>query len=98
MAPSTLGPNGLLKSIATLNVASLFSGKRPNSLPRTVFVNHPKLPPEHLDSRGQPAHVYTPNQMITSKYNFITFIPRNLLEQFRRVANLYVKWANGRAQ
>jgi hypothetical protein len=34
-------------------------------------------------------------QVITSKYNLITFLPRNLLEQFRRVANVFFlsKWA-----
>lgn len=28
-------------------------------------------------------------QVLTSKYNIITFIPKNLLEQFRRVANIF---------
>lgn len=81
----------LLKALATFNVASLFSGKRPLSLPRTLFVNRPKLPLEYLDRKGRPKanYVYTSNQVVTSKYNFITFIPRNLLEQFRRVANLF---------
>ncbi|GAA5950524.1 hypothetical protein JCM21900_001216 [Sporobolomyces salmonicolor] len=32
---------------------------------------------------------YQSNQVLTSKYNLITFIPRNLLEQFRRVANIF---------
>jgi phospholipid-translocating ATPase len=35
-------------------------------------------------------HVYTTNQVVTSKYTIITFLPRNLLEQFRRIANVYV--------
>ncbi|KAM0756281.1 phospholipid-translocating P-type ATPase [Meredithblackwellia eburnea MCA 4105] len=29
------------------------------------------------------------NQVLTSKYNIFTFIPRNLIEQFRRVANIF---------
>ena len=29
------------------------------------------------------------NRVITSKYNIITFLPRNLFEQFLRVANIY---------
>jgi phospholipid-translocating ATPase len=33
--------------------------------------------------------VYPTNQVITSKYTIITFLPRNLLEQFRRVANIF---------
>ncbi|KAK2466656.1 hypothetical protein APHAL10511_000914 [Amanita phalloides] len=92
MVLSKSGLNGrLLKSFAAFNVASLFSRKRPAGRPRTVFVNRPTLPPEYLDKKGRPIpeYVYTPNQVITSKYNLITFIPRNLLEQFRRVANLF---------
>lgn len=29
------------------------------------------------------------NSVVTSKYNLITFVPRSLFEQFRRVANIY---------
>ncbi|XP_061365222.1 phospholipid-transporting ATPase 3-like [Gastrolobium bilobum] len=29
------------------------------------------------------------NSISTTKYNFFTFIPKGLFEQFRRVANLY---------
>lgn len=32
---------------------------------------------------------YAKNAVYTTKYNFITFIPKNLFEQFLRVANLY---------
>lgn len=28
-------------------------------------------------------------QVKTSKYTLVTFVPRNLLEQFRRVANVF---------
>ncbi|KAE9411132.1 phospholipid-translocating P-type ATPase [Gymnopus androsaceus JB14] len=58
---------------------------------RTVFVNE-DLPQEYWDVKGKnikPEHVYTTNQVITSKYTIITFLPRNLLEQFRRVANVF---------
>ena len=29
------------------------------------------------------------NSVVTSKYNVVTFIPRSLFEQFRRIANVY---------
>lgn len=36
-----------------------------------------------------PGWTFDSNQVLTSKYNVFTFIPRNLLEQFRRVANIF---------
>lgn len=33
--------------------------------------------------------IFETNQVLTSKYNIVTFLPRNLLEQFRRVANVF---------
>ncbi|KAJ3502675.1 hypothetical protein NLJ89_g8782 [Agrocybe chaxingu] len=76
--------------LADFNVETLFSRKRPPGPPRTVFVNEP-LPEDYLDSRGRvrPDRRYTTNQVITSKYTLITFLPRNLLEQFRRIANMF---------
>lgn len=38
--------------------------------------------------------LFDSNQVITSKYNLFTFLPRNLLEQFRRVANIFCKSSN----
>lgn len=32
---------------------------------------------------------YADNYIITSKYNLLTFIPKNLFEQFQRLANFY---------
>ncbi|KAG8794676.1 hypothetical protein FRC12_022571 [Ceratobasidium sp. 428] len=40
-------------------------------------------------SDGNPAVRYERNKTPTSKYPIITFVPKNLYEQFRRVANLY---------
>ncbi|KAJ7137876.1 phospholipid-translocating ATPase [Mycena epipterygia] len=75
---------------AAFNVESLFSRKRQPGPKRTVFVNQP-LPSDYFDPKGKikPDHVYISNQVITSKYTLITFLPRNLLEQFRRVANVF---------
>ena len=74
--------------VADFNVESLFSRKRPVGPPRSVFV-HDELPQEYYDKkhRVKKEHVFVTNQVITSKYTVITFLPRNLLEQFRRVAN-----------
>ncbi|KAF8447755.1 hypothetical protein L210DRAFT_940528 [Boletus edulis BED1] len=90
MAPS----NSLLartrEAVAAFNVESLFSRKRSSAAPRTVYVNQP-LPDHFFDHKRRPvkAHVPPTNQVISSKYTIITFLPRNLLEQFRRIANLF---------
>lgn len=55
---------------------------------RRVFVNLP-LPSYCLTSKGTAAYTYVTNKIRTSKYTIISFIPKNLFEQFRRPANLY---------
>ncbi|KAJ1870683.1 phospholipid transporting ATPase [Coemansia sp. RSA 990] len=54
---------------------------------RSVYVNTP-LPASAFDSRGRPPQ-YAPNQIRTAKYTVLSFVPKNLLEQFRRAANIY---------
>ncbi|KAG1384199.1 hypothetical protein G6F61_000673 [Rhizopus arrhizus] len=49
---------------------------------RRVFINLP-LP------QYTPPFRYASNKIKTSKYTLITFVPKNLFEQFRRPANLY---------
>ncbi|SCZ97715.1 BZ3500_MvSof-1268-A1-R1_Chr4-3g07400 [Microbotryum saponariae] len=39
--------------------------------------------------RPAPGWIFESNQVLTSKYNVITFLPRNLVEQFRRIANIF---------
>ncbi|KAI9069193.1 phospholipid-translocating P-type ATPase [Trametes sanguinea] len=75
---------------ADWNVESLFAKRREPGPPRTVFVNEP-LPEDYYDHkhRVKKEHVYSSNQVITSKYTVLTFVPRNLLEQFRRIANCF---------
>lgn len=63
--------------------------KKKQPLPRrTIYVNMP-LPSDMIDQNGQPVVRYVRNKVRTSKYTLITFIPRNLFEQFHRVANVY---------
>jgi phospholipid-translocating ATPase len=63
--------------------------KRP-AVPRSIYFNEP-IPEDHFDAKHRPLKVKTfaSNQNITSKYTIVTFLPRNLLEQFRRVANIF---------
>jgi phospholipid-translocating ATPase len=79
------------QKVAAFNVESLFSRKRPPGPPRSVFINE-NLPEAYFDQKHRPKkeHIYVSNQVITSKYTIITFLPRNLLEQFRRIANVCV--------
>jgi phospholipid-translocating ATPase len=81
--------SGWYSRLAAFNVEDLFNSKREPGPPRTVFVNQ-DLPQDYYDhrSRVKKEAVYTSNQVITSKYTIITFVPRNLLEQFRRIANM----------
>ncbi|OVA04457.1 Cation-transporting P-type ATPase [Macleaya cordata] len=49
---------------------------------RVVYCNQPRL------HRKKPVK-YPSNYISTTKYNIITFLPKAIFEQFRRVANLY---------
>ncbi|KAL0581270.1 phospholipid transporting ATPase [Marasmius crinis-equi] len=55
---------------------------------RNVYVNHP-LAHLEVDNNGEPVARYKRNKVRTTKYTILTFIPKNLYEQFRRVANLF---------
>ncbi|XP_076839465.1 phospholipid-transporting ATPase IH isoform X2 [Brachyhypopomus gauderio] len=53
---------------------------------RTVYIGH-KVPPP-----GTEAYIpqrYPDNRIVSSKYTFWNFVPKNLFEQFRRIANFY---------
>jgi len=77
------------EKVAAFKLEDLFSKKKEPGPRRTLFVNQ-NLPDDYYDPRGRvkPEHIYSTNQVITSKYTVVTFLPRNLLEQFRRVANV----------
>ncbi|KAK9717044.1 hypothetical protein K7432_006454 [Basidiobolus ranarum] len=55
---------------------------------RRVFVNV-DLPPSALNRHGLPKAQFPSNRIRTSKYTVFSFLPKNLFEQFRRVANVY---------
>ncbi|PPQ72110.1 hypothetical protein CVT24_002421 [Panaeolus cyanescens] len=78
------------EKVAAFKVEDLFSRKKEPGPRRIVFVNE-NLPDDYRDARGRvkPENIYATNQVITSKYTLITFVPRNLLEQFRRIANIF---------
>jgi len=84
----------LLQRFRDFDVAKAFTPPPPPLRPRNVYVNT-EVPEEHFTTRrGKRKYVrehrYATNQVVTSKYTILTFLPRNLLEQFRRIANMSV--------
>lgn len=75
--------------ISSFSIEDLFVRKRPPGPSRTIYINEP-LPDSYYNKKHKvlKEHQYNPNQVITSKYTLVTFLPRNLLEQYRRVANV----------
>ncbi|KAI9318829.1 hypothetical protein BX666DRAFT_2026132 [Dichotomocladium elegans] len=55
---------------------------------RTIYVNT-EIPADQVDDYNQPIHSYCSNKIRTAKYTWYTFLPKNLFEQFRGIANLY---------
>lgn len=54
---------------------------------RTIVPNH--VVPPGISKKDHPSRKYADNAIRTSKYTWLSFIPKNLLEQFHRFANLY---------
>ena len=50
-----------------------------NYAPRRIRVNTP----------ADKHHSYVSNEVRTSKYSFLTFLPKNIFEQFHGLANFY---------
>ena len=74
-----------------LNPDTAFKKKRPPPCARSVYFNEP-LPLEAFHekkARGKAEWTFATNQVLTAKYTVFNFIFKNLLEQFRRVANIF---------
>ena len=73
-----------------VNPETAFKRKRPPPAARTVVVNQ-ELPADAFDKRGKvkKSHVFVTNQIVSAKYTLYNFPFKNLLEQFRRVANIF---------
>lgn len=54
---------------------------------RTVYVGNKQLPGENVEIIVP--HTYPDNRVVSSKYTGWNFLPKNLFEQFRRLANFY---------
>ncbi|TIC68580.1 phospholipid-translocating P-type ATPase [Wallemia mellicola] len=100
---STPTKPGILQRWDNFSIEKLFARKKRTPTPRSVYLNSPlpyestlgkkpwyekMLQPKSMQNVGS-EWIYTTNQIISSKYTVLTFVPRNLLEQFRRVANLF---------
>lgn len=54
---------------------------------RIIVPNH--MVPDNVPAEQHPNHGYLGNNIRTTKYTFLSFLPKNLFEQFHRFANLY---------
>ncbi|CAL4122701.1 unnamed protein product [Meganyctiphanes norvegica] len=54
---------------------------------RVVVPNH--VVPPHVSPNQHPNGGYPSNRICTTKYTLLSFLPKNLFEQFHRFANLY---------
>lgn len=65
-----------------------YLGELNSRIPREIFVNY-DLPDRVANHEGKPAIKYPSNKIRTTKYTPLSFLPKNLLLQFRKVANIY---------
>lgn len=95
MAPASSHPlprrrkrNDWLTKLVDWKIEDLFKRRRPPPVRRTVYVNE-NLPEDAYEKgKVKKSWIYPTNQVVTSKYTVVTFVPKNLLEQFRRIANM----------
>jgi phospholipid-translocating ATPase len=76
------------------SMTDIFSHQRAQSFSKSatrerhIYVNQ-TLPGELLDVNGKPIINFPSNRVVTSKYSVLSFLPKNLFEQFRRFANVF---------
>nr|XP_022336878.1 probable phospholipid-transporting ATPase IF isoform X7 [Crassostrea virginica]XP_022336879.1 probable phospholipid-transporting ATPase IF isoform X7 [Crassostrea virginica] len=63
--------------------------KRELPTDRTIYVDNKPSPSEGPEVAIHQHHHYPNNRVVSSKYTVWNFIPKNLFEQFRRIANFY---------
>lgn len=65
--------------------------KRPPDKEKVILrvVQNNAILPENLPHKHHPHKGYAKNKVRTTKYTILSFIPKNLFEQFHRIANLY---------
>ena len=56
---------------------------------RIVVPNHTVPDDIPIDNKNHPNYGFHTNKIKTTKYTILTFLPKNLFEQFHRFANLY---------
>ncbi|GMJ01619.1 aminophospholipid ATPase 1 [Hibiscus trionum] len=79
---SSLAQENLSKSQRTRNKSVDFDDNLPHAEnPRLIYINDPRSTNDKYE--------FTGNEIRTSKYTLITFLPKNLFIQFHRVAYLY---------
>jgi len=87
----------VIDRLTAFDISALFDPPKPKQIARQIHINLP-LPSHAWKSTkagktlvGHPTEAWKhpSNQSRTAKYSLISFIPRNLLEQFRRIANVF---------
>ncbi|XP_046395531.1 phospholipid-transporting ATPase VD isoform X2 [Ischnura elegans] len=88
LPPASSGvPSGLAgASGSSQDAGSANTGKR-SSRRRTVVPNHLVSPDTPV--KRHPNRAFPTNRIRTTKYTLLSFLPKNLFEQFHRMANLY---------
>ena len=72
------------------SLVSVSSHKSSNeNIARRRIVVNQALKPPYVDKHSRPTQNFHSNSIRTSKYTLLTFLPKNLYEQFRGIANFY---------